>query len=97
AALFLLRPAGWGIVVLLVVVLAAREWARLIGLAGAARMLFVVVTLVICAAVALALAGARRDGDRVDRRYRRLFHRAPFRPAQARAADQPRQDMGRGV
>src|SRR6185312_4202898 len=50
-----------------------------------------------CAAVALALAGTRCDGDRVDRRYRRLFHRAPFRPAQARAADQSRQDMGRSV
>jgi len=59
AALFLLRPAGWGIVVLLVVGLAAREWARLIGLAGAARMLFVGVTLVIGAAL---LWGAARRG-----------------------------------
>src|SRR6185437_5493679 len=58
AALFLLRPAEWGIVVLLVVVLAAREWARLIGLAGAARMLFVGVTLVIGAA--LLWSAARR-------------------------------------
>ena len=59
AALFLLRPAEWGIVVLLVVVLAAREWARLIGLAGAPRMLFVGVTLVIGAAL---LWGAARRG-----------------------------------
>ena len=40
AALFLLRPAGWGIVVLLVVVAAAREWSRLTGFSGALRPLF---------------------------------------------------------
>ena len=39
AALFLLRPAGWGVIALLVVVAAAREWSRLTGFSGALRPL----------------------------------------------------------
>ena len=35
AALFLLPPYAWGVVVLAVVTAAAREWGELIGLAGA--------------------------------------------------------------
>ncbi|HEX6136199.1 MAG TPA: phosphatidate cytidylyltransferase [Casimicrobiaceae bacterium] len=58
AALFLLPPAGWGVVVLLIVAAGAREWARLIGFAGARGVIFVAVTL---AAGALLLA-ATRDG-----------------------------------
>ena len=41
---------------------------------------------------ALAALGAWRG---VDRRHRRLFHRPRLGPAQARAADQPGQDLGR--
>jgi phosphatidate cytidylyltransferase len=51
AALFLLPPAGWGILVLLLVALAAREWAALIGLTGAAAASFVGVTLLAGAAL----------------------------------------------
>ena len=45
AALFLLPPAGWGVVVLAIVVAAADEWARLAGFRGLLRALFVGVTL----------------------------------------------------
>ncbi len=45
AALFLLPPAGWGVVVLGIVVAAADEWARLAGFRGLLRALFVGVTL----------------------------------------------------
>jgi phosphatidate cytidylyltransferase len=51
AALFLLPPAGWGTVALLVVVGAAREWARLGGLTGAPALLFAGVVLVAGAAI----------------------------------------------
>ena len=43
------------------------------------------------------MARARGDGDRLDRRHRRVFRRPRVRPAQARARDQPRQDLGRRV
>ena len=50
AALFLLPPAGWGIVTLAVIALAAREWARLVGFTPKAQLLFAagveVVTIV---------------------------------------------------
>jgi phosphatidate cytidylyltransferase len=59
AALFLLPPAGWGVVVLLIVAAAAGEWSKLVGFAGAGRMVFVGVTLVIGAAL---LWGAARRG-----------------------------------
>jgi phosphatidate cytidylyltransferase len=59
AALFLLPTPGWGVVVLLIVVAAANEWAKLIGLRAGGRALFVAVTLL--AGVAL-LSMAMRDG-----------------------------------
>jgi phosphatidate cytidylyltransferase len=55
AALFLLPPAGWGIVVLAIVVGAADEWARLAGFRGALRAAFVGVTLAGAAALLWAL------------------------------------------
>ena len=45
AALFLLPPAGWGLVVLAIVTAAADEWARLAGFRGPLRALFDGVTL----------------------------------------------------
>lgn len=51
AALFLLPTAGWGIVVLLIIVAAANEWAKLIGFRMAGRALFVAVTLLAGAAL----------------------------------------------
>ncbi len=45
AALSLLPPAGWGVVVLAIVVAAADEWARLAGFRGLLRALFGGVTL----------------------------------------------------
>ena len=59
AALFLLPPAGWGIVALLVVVGAAREWARLAGLTGAPGILFAGVVL----AAGAALLWTAADGE----------------------------------
>ena len=50
-ALFLLPPAGFGVLVLVLVALAAREWAALIGLMGAAAASFVGVTLLAGAAL----------------------------------------------
>ena len=49
------------------------------------------------AAGALALARARRDGDRVDRRHRRLLHGPCIRAPQARPGGEPRQDLGRRI
>ena len=51
AALFLLPPAGWGVVVLLAITACAREWAHLIGLAGgkAIAVVAVVFALGLCA------------------------------------------------
>jgi phosphatidate cytidylyltransferase len=51
AALFLLPPAGWGVVVLAIVVAAADEWARLAGFRGPLRASFVGVTLAGAAAL----------------------------------------------
>jgi phosphatidate cytidylyltransferase len=56
AALFLLPPAGWAVVVLLIVAVGADEWARLIEFAGSRRILFVGVTLV--AGIALLVASS---------------------------------------
>ncbi|HSQ80450.1 MAG TPA: phosphatidate cytidylyltransferase [Casimicrobiaceae bacterium] len=47
AALFLSRPLGWGVVVLLVVLGAAHEWARLAGFERNGWMVFVGGTLVL--------------------------------------------------
>ena len=44
---------------------------------------------------AVAVARPGRDGDRVDRRHRRVFLRPRVRPQQARAGGQSRQDVGR--
>src|SRR5512146_938535 len=51
AELLLLSPEGFGIVVLVLVALAAREWAALIGSTGAAAASFVGVTLLAGAAL----------------------------------------------
>jgi phosphatidate cytidylyltransferase len=51
AALFLLPSLWWGIVMLAVIALAAREWARLVGFAPTAQWLFAAATLLICAAL----------------------------------------------
>ena len=58
AALFALPPLAFGVVLLLIVVMAALEWATLIGLAGASRAAFAIVTLV--AGAALLWLGADR-------------------------------------
>jgi phosphatidate cytidylyltransferase len=50
-ALFVLPTPGWGVLVLLIVVAGANEWAKLIGLRAAGRMLFVAVTLLAGAAL----------------------------------------------
>jgi phosphatidate cytidylyltransferase len=61
AALFLLPPAAWGIVTLAVIALAAREWARLVGFAPKAQLLFAAATLGIGVALLLpAAAGIAR-------------------------------------
>jgi hypothetical protein len=46
---------------------------------------------------ALAVARPGGDGDRLDRRHRRLFQRPRVREAQARAAGEPGEDVGRRV
>ena len=56
AALFLLAPVGWGTVSLLVVGIAASEWASLAGYQKKARMLFVAATLVIGIVLLVSLA-----------------------------------------
>lgn len=61
AALFLLPPAGWGVVVLLIAVGAAHEWAKLVGFGRIAQALFVAVTLLAGAAL---LGGAAQRGWR---------------------------------
>ena len=65
AAMFLLSPMKWGIVMLAVITLAAREWARLVGFANTAQWLFAVATLGIGAAL-LFPATAGFAGDRPD-------------------------------
>jgi len=58
AALFLLPTAAFGVVVLLIVLAGAHEWAKLIGMAKGARVLFVAATLAAGAAL-LAFGVAR--------------------------------------
>jgi phosphatidate cytidylyltransferase len=57
AALFLLAPVGWGSVSLVVVGIAASEWANLAGYARSARTLFVAITLALGIAMLVLLAG----------------------------------------
>ena len=57
AALFLLPPAGFGIVMLAIVTAAAHEWARLVELRGAAALALPALVLGVGAAL-LALAAA---------------------------------------
>jgi phosphatidate cytidylyltransferase len=58
AALFLLPPAGFAVVMLVIVSIAAHEWARLIELRGVAGIAFTALVFVAGAALlALALAG----------------------------------------
>ena len=47
AALFLLPPPGFGVALLIVVILAAREWARLAGFARGGSLLFVAGTFLL--------------------------------------------------
>ena len=49
AALFLLPPRGWGVVLLAVTLTAAHEWSRLAGFTPRTRWAFVIGMLVICA------------------------------------------------
>ena len=65
AALFLLAPVGWGSVSLVVVGVAASEWASLAGYARSARALFVAITLAMGIAMLVLLAGGgqSRWGD----------------------------------
>jgi phosphatidate cytidylyltransferase len=49
AALFLLPPRGWGLVLLAVTLAAAYEWARLAGFPPRTRWVFVIGMFVICA------------------------------------------------
>ena len=56
AALFLLAPVGWGTVSLVVVGIAASEWAHLAGYARSGQTLFVAATLGIGVAVLVLLA-----------------------------------------
>ena len=51
AALFLLPPMAWGIVMLAIIAVAAHEWARLVGFARSSQWLFVAATLGIGAAL----------------------------------------------
>lgn len=55
AALFLLPPYAWGVVVLAVVTAAAREWGQLIGLAGATLASLVAATLLVGGALLAAM------------------------------------------
>ena len=55
AALFLLAPVAWGMVSLLVVGIAASEWANLAGYSRSAQTLFVAATLAIGAGVLIVL------------------------------------------
>jgi phosphatidate cytidylyltransferase len=61
AALFLLPPLGWGIVMLGIIAVAAHEWARLVGFAKTAQWLLATATLLIGVALLLpATAGFAR-------------------------------------
>ncbi len=61
AALFLLSPRNWGIVTLIAIAIGAGEWARLVGFAGARRLLFVLATA-IAGVVLLSPQAGFRDG-----------------------------------
>ena len=65
AALFLLAPVGWGTVSLVVMGIAASEWANLAGYARSAQTLFVAATLAIgiIVLVLLAMGDASRWTD----------------------------------
>ena len=67
AALFLLPPLGWGIATLLVIAVAAREWASLVGLGKPGSVCFVGGTVLFGMALLLAPAFAFDGGwpDRV--------------------------------
>ena len=56
AALFLLPPRGWGLVLLAVTLTAAHEWSRLAGFAPRTHWVFVIGMLVICACLLFAPA-----------------------------------------
>ena len=58
AALFLLPTVAFGVLVLLIVLAAGHEWARLIGLSATGRALFVAATL--AAGVVLLWIGVAR-------------------------------------
>jgi phosphatidate cytidylyltransferase len=60
AALFLLPSRGWGFVGLAIIALAAHEWARLIGLASAARIVFVGAVIAIGLVLLTGSAGFAR-------------------------------------
>src|SRR5690349_10831681 len=47
AALFLLPPLGWALVAMVVIALAATEWAQLAGFASSARFAFVAIVVVL--------------------------------------------------
>ena len=51
AALFLLPPIGWGVLVLMIIALGASEWAKLIEWRGTRQSLFVGITLLAGAAL----------------------------------------------
>lgn len=54
AALFLLPPAGWGMVSLVLIVVASAEWANLAGFREPARFLFIAATFAIGGGLLLA-------------------------------------------
>jgi phosphatidate cytidylyltransferase len=56
AALFLLPPRGWGVVILAVTLIAAQEWSRLAGFTQRTRWVFVIGLFVICAILLFASA-----------------------------------------
>ena len=61
-ALFLLPPAGWAAVVLVIIAAGAYEWARLIGLAGNRSTLFVALVLALGGALLIGAAPVRGSG-----------------------------------
>ncbi|HET7032579.1 MAG TPA: phosphatidate cytidylyltransferase [Casimicrobiaceae bacterium] len=61
AALFLLAPVGWGTVSLVLVGIAASEWASLAGYARSAQTLFVAATVAIGIGVLILLAAGEQS------------------------------------
>ena len=57
AALFLLPPIGWGVLVLMIIALGASEWAKLIEWRGTRQSLFVGITLLAGAALLWSATG----------------------------------------